>query len=56
MRQVNNKGQDQARTQEETILGIQIKDDVVHRLYACGLRHYLGDDADKEKVDEKGCP
>jgi hypothetical protein len=56
MGQIHNQRESQAGTQEKPVLGIQVKHDVIHGLYAGGLGQNLGDDADKDKVDEKGRP
>jgi hypothetical protein len=42
-----------ARAQQEAILGIQIKNDIIHGFKPRGLGEDLGDDADKQKVYEK---
>jgi hypothetical protein len=56
MGQIHNQRERQAGTQQKPVLGIQIKHNVIHGLYARGLGHNLGDNADKDEVDEQGRP
>jgi hypothetical protein len=56
MGQIHDQGERQAGAQKKPVLGIKIKHDVVNGLYAGGFGHDFGDDADKDKVDEKGRP
>jgi hypothetical protein len=56
MSQEDDERKHQTGTQKETILGIQIKYNVVHRLEAGGLGEDLGDDADKQEVYKERKP
>jgi hypothetical protein len=56
VRQKNNKSERQAGTQEKSILGIKVQNDIIHGFNARGFHENFRDDADEQEVYKESDP